>query len=57
MEAKEIARYITLRLEKEEGEGHGAYCSPDVEETGCEYDGFLNVLEIVEWVLEKVNNG
>ena len=53
-DAREIARYIVLRLEKEEMHGHGAYVSPDTDETGCEYDGFLNVLEIVEWVLEKV---
>lgn len=57
MNAKEIAKEITLRLEKEETEGHGAYVSADLEEMGCEYDGFLNVLEIVEWVLEKVKNG
>jgi hypothetical protein len=55
-DVKEITRKIVLRVEKEETEGHGAYCSADADEMGFEYDGHLNVEEIVEWVLDMVKN-
>jgi hypothetical protein len=55
-DAKEITRKIVLRVEKKEAEGQSAYCSADADEMGFEYDGHLNVEEIVEWVLDMVKN-
>ena len=54
---EEITRELVLKMEKEETEEHGAYCSADVDEMGCEFDGYLDVKEMVQFVLNKVKNG
>lgn len=52
MKPEQIAQQIVQRLEKLYENGAAVYISTDLDETGCEYDGHLNVLQIVEWTLE-----
>jgi len=53
IDVKAIARELVLKLESERDE-RGIYISPDEDELKCGFDGELDMVELVQFVVDRI---